>query len=208
MLFKEDLIASLECALFVSNDPLSIETLSQLLNTNKEELREIIKSYNEILAIPGRGIELKEVAGGYKLQTKKEYDGLIESIVKPQSGKLSRAALETLAIIAYKQPITRSEVEKIRGVCVDNIFLKLIEKELIYEVGRKKMPGRPILYGTSSQFLIDLGIDSLENLPPLEEKRVLGNEDLNAVFAFDDEAMIFEKINDNINNKAEKRKND
>ncbi|WP_088369806.1 SMC-Scp complex subunit ScpB [endosymbiont 'TC1' of Trimyema compressum] len=205
MLFKEDLIASLECALFVSNDPLSIETLSQLLSVNKEELIDLIESYGESLATPGRGIELKEVAGGYKLQTKKEYDSLIESIVKPQGGQLSRAALEILAIVAYKQPVTRSEVEKIRGVGVDSMFLKLVEKELIYEVGRKEVPGRPILYGTSSQFLMDLGIDSLEDLPPLEEKRVLENEDLEEVLAFDDEAMVFEKINDN---KVEEQKND
>ena len=82
MLFKEALIASLECALFVSNDPLSIETLSQLLIVNKEELRDLIESYGESLATPAKGLELKEVAGGYKLQTKKEYDSLIESIVK------------------------------------------------------------------------------------------------------------------------------
>ena len=148
MLFKGDLIASLECALFVSNDPLSLETLSQLLHVDEEETREIIDSYGQSLATPGRGIELKEVAGGFKLQTKKEYDELIEAIVKPQGGQLSRAALETLAIVAYKQPVTRSEVEKIRGVGVDSMFLKLLERELIYEVGRKEVPGRPILYGT------------------------------------------------------------
>ena len=126
-------------------------------------------------------------------------------MLKPQGGQLSRAALETLAIVAYKQPVTRSEVEKIRGVGVDSMFLKLVGKELIYEVGRKEVPGRPILYGTSSQFLMDLGINSLEDLPPLEEKRVLENEDLEEILTFDDEAMFFEKIN---NNKVEEQKND
>ena len=205
MLFKEDLVASLECALFVSNDPLSLDTLSQLLHVDEDELREIIESYGQSLATPGRGIELKEVAGGFKLQTKKEYDELIESIVKPQGGQLSRAVLETLAIVAYKQPVTRSEVEKIRGVGVDSMFLKLVERELIYEVGKKKVPGRPILYGTSPQFLLNLGIDSLDDLPPLEEKRVLENEDLEEVLAFDDDAMFFEKINDN---KQEEQENE
>lgn len=196
MLLKKDLIASLECALFVSNDPLSIETLSKLLNIKKEELKEVIKIYDKSLAPCCRGIELKKIAGGYKLQTKKKYNSLIKTIIKPQGGKLSRAALETLAIIAYKQPITKSEVEKIRGVGVDNMFLKLVEKELIYEVGRKKVPGRPILYRTSSKFLMDLGINSLEELPPLKEKRSLRNEDLEEVLSLDGEAMVFKKIND------------
>lgn len=194
MLFKEDLLASLECALFVSNDPLSFETLCGLLHVDEDEMKELIEIYRQSLLTPGRGIELKEIGGGFKVQTKRNYDELIESIVKPQGGQLSRAALETLAIVAYKQPVTRSEVEKIRGVGVDAMFLRLVEKELIYEVGRKEVPGRPILYGTSPQFLLNLGIDSIDDLPPLEEKRNLNEDDLEDVLSFDDDAMVFEKI--------------
>ena len=169
MLFKEDLFAMLEAVLFVSTEPLAESRLMEVLGTTKEELEDVLEDFEEGLRQPGRGIELLKVAGGYKLQTKKSTSDVVEKVAKPQGGQLSRAALETLAIIAYKQPITRSEVESIRGVGVDNMFYKLLERELIIEVGRKEVPGRPNLYGTTDRFLMQLGLGGLEQLPEIME---------------------------------------
>lgn len=175
MLFKEDLFGMLEAILFVSNEPLSREKLQEALSISPLEMSEVLEEYMEILNLPGRGIELIEAGGGYKLQTKKTYWNQVSGIVRPQGGQLSRAALETLSIIAYKQPITRSEVEEIRGVNADSMIYRLLEKELIQEVGRKNVPGHPNLYGTTNTFLLQLGINSLEELPPLQD---LQEEDL------------------------------
>ena len=169
MLFKEDLFGTLEAVLFVSSEPIPEEKLKEVLAVGTEEFDEILSEYRESLELPGRGIRLVQVAGGYKLMTKPVYEDAVEKIAKPQGGLLSRAALETLAIIAYKQPVTRSEVEGIRGVNADSMIYKLLEKELIIEVGRKEVPGHPNLYGTTDKFLLQLGINSLDQLPPLKE---------------------------------------
>lgn len=104
--------------------------------------------------------------------TKGAFNELVEKVIRPQGGQLSRAALETLAIIAYKQPVTRSEIEEIRGVSIDSMIYKLLEKELITEVGRKDVPGHPNLYGTTERFLMQLGLENLEQLPRLPEQNV------------------------------------
>lgn len=177
MLFKEDLISMLEAMLFVSVDSLKKEKLSEILGLNEDELESVIQEYKEMLALPGRGLELLQVAGGYKLVTKGVYFDIIEKIVKPQGGQLSKAAIETLAIVAYKQPITRSEIEEVRGVNVDAMIHKLLEKELIIEVGRKDVPGHPNLYGTTDNFLILLGLNSLNDLPDISNKNEIITED-------------------------------
>ncbi|MCI0502054.1 MAG: SMC-Scp complex subunit ScpB [Fusobacteria bacterium] len=179
MLFKEDLFGILEAALFVSVEPLDISKISEILGINQNEAKDIISEFKELLLLPGRGIVLTNVAGGYKLMTKNCYSNILEKVVKPQGGQLSKPALETLAIIAYKQPITRSEIEEIRGVNVDAMVHKLLEKELIIEVGRKEVPGHPNLYGTTDKFLIQLGLNSLEDLPELIlEEDNISNDDI------------------------------
>ncbi len=179
MLFKEDLFGMLEAALFVSVEPLDISKISEILGINQNEAKDIISEFKELLLLPGRGIILTNVAGGYKLMTKNCYSNILEKVVKPQGGQLSKPALETLAIIAYKQPITRSEIEEIRGVNVDAMVHKLLEKELIIEVGRKEVPGHPNLYGTTDKFLIQLGLNSLEDLPELIlEEDSISNDDI------------------------------
>ena len=169
MLFKEDILAMLEAVLFVSHEPLSFDKLIEVLGVEKEELEEILGEYRDSLQLPGRGVELVNVAGGYKLMTKGSFHELVEKVIRPQGGQLTRAALETLAIIAYKQPVTRSEIEDIRGVSIDSMIYKLLEKELIVEVGRKDVPGHPNLYGTTDRFLMQLGLNSLDELPILAE---------------------------------------
>lgn len=175
MLFKEDILAMLEAILFVSHEPLSFEKLVEVLVIEAEELKDIILEYQSLLNLPGRGIELVNVAGGYKLMTKGSFHELVEKVIRPQGGQLTRAALETLAIIAYKQPVTRSEIEEIRGVSIDSMIYKLLDKELIVEVGRKDVPGHPNLYGTTDRFLMQLGLNGLDELPELSD---IGSNDI------------------------------
>lgn len=175
MLFKEDILAMLEAILFVSHEPLSFEKLVEVLGIEAEELKDIILEYQSLLNLPGRGIELVNVAGGYKLMTKGSFHELVEKVIRPQGGQLTRAALETLAIIAYKQPVTRSEIEEIRGVSIDSMIYKLLDKELIVEVGRKDVPGHPNLYGTTDRFLMQLGLNGLDELPELSD---IGSNDI------------------------------
>ena len=116
-----------------------------------------------------RGICIRRVAGGYQLVTKPDFDNLIRQLVSQQELKLSSAAMETLAIIAFKQPVTRSEIEAIRGVKVDGVVNTLLDVGLICEAGRKDSIGKPILYGTTELFLTTFGFYSLEDLPPLPD---------------------------------------
>ncbi|MDD2370758.1 MAG: SMC-Scp complex subunit ScpB [Firmicutes bacterium] len=197
MLFKEDLLAMLEAVLFVSHEPLSFEKLLEVLSIEKEELEDIINDYQEMLNVPGRGITLANVAGGYKLMTKGAYHEIIEKVIKPQGGQLTRAALETLAIIAYKQPVTRSEIELIRGVSIDSMIYKLLDKELIMEVGRKDVPGHPNLYGTTDRFLIQLGLNSIDELPELiqNSENELSQDELD----YNNEGLVVDIVNSNEN---------
>jgi segregation and condensation protein B len=167
MLFSETKKAALECVLFVSVDSLSLPDLAEAVELDEQDviklLEEMIREYEKT----SHGIHIIRVADGYRFVTKDEYSDEVEKILKPHISKLSRAALETLSIIAYRQPIIRVEVERIRGVNVDRILTRLMEKNLVYEVGRKETPGRPILYGTTSEFLEYFGLENLDKLPEL-----------------------------------------
>ncbi len=168
MLFSETKKAALECVLFVSVDSLSLPDLAEAVELDEQDvvklLDELISEYEKT----SHGIRVIKVADGYRFVTKDEYSDEVEKILKPHISKLSRAALETLSIIAYRQPIIRAEVERIRGVNVDRILARLMEKNLVYEVGRKETPGRPILYGTTSEFLEYFGLENLDKLPELQ----------------------------------------
>ncbi|MFM7840561.1 MAG: SMC-Scp complex subunit ScpB, partial [Nitrospira sp.] len=123
----------------------------------------------------GRGVQLIEVAGGYQIVTRLEYASWIKRLAKAKAApKLSRSGLESLAIIAYKQPIVRAEIEQIRGVEVSGVLRTLLERKLIRMVGRKDVPGRPIMYGTTKLFLQQFGLSELSQLPPLREFKELG----------------------------------
>ena len=117
----------------------------------------------------GKGFELKQIAGGWQFMTKPDYSGYIEKLYRPKFQQLSAAAMETLAIIAYKQPITKAEISDIRQVAADSVVANLLDKKLIKEVGRVDIPGRPILYGTTDDFLRFFGINSIQDLPALPE---------------------------------------
>jgi segregation and condensation protein B len=173
---ERELKAILESMLFVSPEPLSVARLVAVLgDVTKAEVERVLRSLGNDLEQEGRGIRLVEVAGGYRLVTKQEYAPWIKRLDKAKAAaKLSRSALESLAIIAYKQPLVRSEIEEIRGVETSGVLRTLLERKLVRIVGRKEVPGRPIMYGTTKFFLEHFGLNDLSQLPPLREFKELG----------------------------------
>ena len=168
-MFYDYLRAHVEALLFAAGEPLSIKRIAEILQTETETVERLIALLEEDYQSKNRGICIRRVAGGYQLVTKPDFDNLIRQLVSQQELKLSSAAMETLAIIAFKQPVTRSEIEAIRGVKVDGVVNTLLDVGLICEAGRKDSIGKPILYGTTELFLTTFGFNSLEELPPLPE---------------------------------------
>jgi len=173
---SRELVAIVEALLFVSGEPITVAKLAGVIGgVSKTEVEQAIKSLTQQLEQEGRGIQLVHVAGGYKLATKAEYAPWLKRLDKAKAAqKLSRSALESLAIIAYKQPIVRSEVEEIRGVETSGVIRTLLDRKLVRIVGRKEVPGRPIMYGTTKFFLEHFGLQDLSQLPPLREFKELG----------------------------------
>lgn len=168
-LFPDDAKSVIEALLFVANEPLTIKTIASILERSPYDVDVLLKEIKADCERELRGFCLIEVAGGYSFVTRPEYAHYIEKLVKPRLNSLTQAATETLAIIAYKQPITRSEVDEIRGVKSESAISTLLERNLIEEVGRKEGPGRPILFGTTRDFLKYFGLKNLEELPPPAE---------------------------------------
>ncbi len=176
---ERELRAILESLLFVSTEPLSMARLVAVLgDVPKSEIMRAMRSLGQEFDQAGRGLKLAEIAGGYRLVTRQEYAPWIKRLDKAKSAaKLSRSALESLAIIAYKQPLVRSEIEEIRGVETSGVLRTLLERKLVRIVGRKEVPGRPIMYGTTKFFLEHFGLSDLSQLPPLREFKELGEEE-------------------------------
>lgn len=173
-----------EGLLFISEDPLTPEKISGLLedvplDRIRKTLDELKEEYDEL----GRAFNIKLVAKGYQFRSIAELSPYILMLKKKAPARLSKAALETLAIIAYRQPCLRAEIERIRGVDAGSIIRNLIERDLVRIVGRKDLPGRPILYGTTKRFLEVFDLPNLEALPTLEEIDSLG-QDPNAAMLF------------------------
>ncbi|MBI4401445.1 MAG: SMC-Scp complex subunit ScpB [Nitrospirae bacterium] len=172
---ERELQAILEAVLFVSHNPVTVERLTDILSgVTKVEVRQALRHLREGYEKEGRGLQVVEVAGGFQIVTRPEYAPWIKRLEKTKAApKLSRSALESLAIIAYKQPIVRSEIEQIRGVETSGVLRTLLERKLVRLVGRKDVPGRPILYGTTKYFLQHFGLRDLSELPPLREFKEL-----------------------------------
>ncbi|MGM9985991.1 MAG: SMC-Scp complex subunit ScpB [Bacillaceae bacterium] len=164
-------IGVLEGLLFVAGDEgLHAKQISEVMEISLQEVSELIQQLKEQLKNEDRGFIIFEFANIYQLATKKEHAHYYKKLVEtPSQSSLSQAALETLAIVAYKQPITRGEIEEIRGVKTDKALQTLLSKLLIKEVGRAEGTGRPILYGTTKDFLDYFGLKEIEELPPLPE---------------------------------------
>lgn len=169
---RETASSVIESLLFVVDEPLTVERLVDLFDgeLDKKTITELMERI--LISYRSRALQLIEVANGYKLCTRSEYGGWIKKFFREERKRtLSQAALETLAIIAYRQPVTRPEMEEIRGVDVSGVLRNLLEKNLIKVVGRKEAVGRPMVYGTTGKFLEHFGLKSLSDLPPLEEFR-------------------------------------
>ncbi len=160
----------LESLFFVSDSPVRLETLVEILpESNKDAILEGIRQIQTEYEDPSRGIELTEIAGGYQFRTKPNWAGWISRLKKVKAVKLSQAALETLAIVAYRQPIIRPAIEEIRGVDSGSVLHTLMEKGLVKVMGRKDLPGRPIVYGTTKAFLEIFSLNTLSDLPTIKE---------------------------------------
>jgi len=161
----------LEALLFVSSDPISLERLHGVLSeVPKSRLKVLLYQIEEDFLLSNRGFHLVEIAGGYQFVTRSDLSPWIKEMERVRATtRLSKPGLETLAIIAYKQPVTRSEVELIRGVDAAGVLKTLLDRKLVKIVGRKEAPGRPMLYGTTRIFLKYLGLPSLSALPTLKE---------------------------------------
>lgn len=167
----EDAKAILEAVIFAASEPISEEELRRILpEADRETLEAALEALRRDYEAPDRGLELRRIAGGYRITTRPEYHEYVRRYLRAQpSARLSMAALETLAVIAYKQPITLPEIQEIRGVHSARAVRTLLEKRLIEPKGRKPVVGRPILYGTSREFLIQFGLNDLSELPTLED---------------------------------------
>jgi segregation and condensation protein B len=185
-----ELKAILEAVLFVSPEPVPVARLMSILGTvSKAEVVQALGILTHDLDQDGRGIQLVQIAGGYRLVTKQEYGPWLKRMDKAKATqKLSRSALESLAIIAYKQPLVRSEIEEIRGVETSGVLRTLCERKLVRIVGRKDVPGRPIMYGTTKFFLEHFGLHDLSQLPPLREFKELGDSE-QALLPIEDESL-------------------
>lgn len=182
---NSQLKAIIESLIFVSDAPLSLERIKEVLGeVNKKDLqRLVLELIEEYQQAAGRGFFLTEVAEGYQFRTRPEYADWIRKLKKTKPSSLSQPAIETLAIIAYRQPVTRMDVEKIRSVDCGGVLRTLLEKKLIHIIGRKDLPGKPLVYGTSKKFLEVFGLKDLASLPTLKDLEGLGPSSQAALFS-------------------------
>ena len=162
----------IEAVLFASDEPLSEARLASIVEIGVKQIRQYIENLNDKYKASNNAFRIEQIAGGYQMLTLSAYDHWLKKLIRIRSeGKLSPAALETLAIIAYKQPAMRADIEAIRGVAVGEVVRSLCYKGLVKIVGRAEVLGRPMLYGTTKKFLEMFGLNSLKDLPKVEELR-------------------------------------
>jgi segregation and condensation protein B len=171
---EERLKAILESLLFAAGEPVSLTQLGNALDSvPREQIRKALAAMIGGYASSGRGLVLEEIAGAYQLRTPPEHAPYVRRLLSAKPPRLSRPLLETLAIVAYRQPITRPEIEQLRGVDTGGVLDTLMERGLLKIAGRKEAPGRPMMYATTTEFLELFGLKDLESLPDLEEFREL-----------------------------------
>ncbi|MBI2237681.1 MAG: SMC-Scp complex subunit ScpB [Actinobacteria bacterium] len=165
---RAELRRAIEALLFVSDEPVSSTVLAQCLDVDRRQVDEACEELAAAYEERGAGIVLRNVAGGWRLTTHPDAATAVERyVLASRHARLTKAALETLSIVAYKQPVTRHQISAIRGVNSDGVLRALVDRELVAEVGREEGPGRPMLYGTTPEFLERLGLPSLSALPSL-----------------------------------------
>ena len=178
----EDIKNIIESMLFVAEDPLTIESIKKVLDfDDSNAIRNVLNSLSTEYEARKGGFFLIEVAGGYQIRTRPEYSQWIRRLLRPSPLRLSNAALETLAIVAYKQPVIRSDIEHLRGVDCGGILRMLLERKLIRVVGRREIPGRPMIYTTTKKFLELFELKDLKDLPSPKEIEELGDSSSEAL---------------------------
>ena len=166
----EELVSIVEALIFVADEPISIKVLSDVLEEDRETAASVIEQLRNEYEQRGGGLQLREIAGGWQISTRAEFHEEIRKFLKSRpNAKLSLASLETLSVIAYKQPVTVPEILEIRGVQSASAIKTLLDKRLIVASGRKETVGRPMQYGTSKNFLIQFGLKDLSELPSIED---------------------------------------
>jgi len=193
----KELYNAIEALLFVSGDPVSINRLAEALYIPVEELVEFMPKMLDAYNYERRGIKLIKLEDSYQLTTRGEYfDAVVRMVTHKQKQALSPSTLEVLSIISYNQPITKAAIEKVRGVDSSHSIARLLERELIEQKGRLNAPGRPVLYGTTEEFLRCFGLQSLEEMPDLEEDlKNVGFED-----DMDMDNVTFDELEDRMTN--------
>jgi len=162
--------ALVEAILYLESDPIDEGAIARIGGISDEAVKAALDNLSRRYADPQSGFELTRIGGGVTIAVKREYREILkERYGKKNEAKISRAAMETLAIVAYSQPVTRAEIEKIRGVSADNMIRLLLEKSLVREAGKKDIPGRPVMYGTTKDFLKLFHLSSIADLPKLGE---------------------------------------
>ncbi len=165
-----ELVALVEALIFVADEPVTTKVLAEVLEEEKESVAAAIEQLRADLEERGAGLQVREIAGGWQLSTRVEFHEEVRRFLKTRpSAKLSLASLETLAVIAYKQPVTVPEILEIRGVQSASAIKTLLDKRLIVAKGRKETVGRPMMYGTSKEFLLQFGLKDLTELPSIED---------------------------------------
>jgi segregation and condensation protein B len=171
---REKLIGIIEALVFASEKPLTEEEIKRIVpDVPPREIRGALTDLKKIYEEGSGGISIVEVAGGYQFRTRSEFSEYIKLMLEEKPKRLSRAALETLAIVAYRQPIVRSDVERIRGVDSGGVLKILLERNLVRILGKKDVPGKPLLYGTTKDFLETFGLKDLKSLPTIREMGAL-----------------------------------
>lgn len=171
--------SAIESMMFVWGEPLDIKEIAEIFNMDKKEIYNLCKELQEEYEQEGRGIVIREVNRSFQFVTRSENLGYVERLCTPvKHKKLSQSALEVLALVAYKQPVTKGEIEAVRGIRCDRVIEGLTKKNLIAEVGRSTSVGRPVLYGTTDEFLRQFGFETLKDLPAIEDiEGVMGDDE-------------------------------
>jgi segregation and condensation protein B len=199
----QEIQSSLEAIIYAADEPATLDQISKALGIEKPEARVALDQLAAAYQTDDRGIEVRKVAGGWKFYTKAQHHDVVRKFIKSLQPplRLTMPALETLAVIAYKQPVTVPEINEIRGVHVGGVIKTLLEKRLITTAGRKEVIGRPILYRTSKQFMMRFGLSDLDELPSLKEfealaQAALGSDEGIAEAQPEDSAAVSEEIID------------
>src|SRR5580693_8900678 len=177
-----ELKGALEAVIYAADEPASIDQMATAIGAEKAELKAALEELITSYAADERGLEIRKVAGGYRFYTKPQHHDVVRRFIKSLRPplRLTMPALETLAVIAYKQPVTQPEIQEIRGVNCAGVIETLLEKRLVTTAGRKQVIGRPILYRTSKDFLMRFGLSDVDELPSLKEFEALAREALGA----------------------------